>query len=223
MAEVARDTTRVRTGLAAGLLVLAATSGCASQSGSSDAATQGLSAARGPSASPTRGPSHHVSPRTGGGGAPPRTSDPSASGYDDTSGTDAAPPTSQTSVLTSLPGSREPGCVDVGRHRDMRSGSVAMGDFATARAAYHRDGGAYDAPPLFFYVIPQSRSVRAVTVTATRVDGTSAPVHLTSRQVEQAAQWSYFPLHLVLPAAGTWRFRVSASDQQGCFVASFAR
>ena len=227
MAEVARGSSRLRAAALTGVAALAVTTGCAAQSARSDAGLQQPGGVE-TTAAPGHHPSHLAQaptkgPAKGPANGPTQTWDRSGSTYDDTSGTGAAPPRSQTSVLTSLPGTRQAGCVDVGGHRDVRSGAVAMGDFATARAAYHHGGSAYDAPPLFFYVIPQSPTARSVTVTASRVGGTASSVHLTSRQVEQAAQWKYFPVHLVLPDAGTWRFRVTAADQQGCFVATFAR
>jgi hypothetical protein len=141
--------------------------------------------------------------------------------YDDTSGTRTRSPKNQNAVLTHLPGSKKAGCVTVGTRTDVRSGRMAMGNFADARAQFSKAKGVYDAGESFFYVIPMSRSVKAVTVTATRMGGGGAPVRVRSTDVEQAAQWNYFPIHLTLPSSGTWRFRVSSASAHSCFDARF--
>jgi hypothetical protein len=141
--------------------------------------------------------------------------------YDDTSGTRAKSPKNQSAVLTHLPGSTSSGCVAVGKRTDVRSGRMAMGNFADARAAFAQAKTAYDAAQSFFYVIPMSRSVTSVTVTATPLGRGGAPVHVRATDVEQAAQWKYFPIHLTLPSAGGWRFRVTSSSGHSCFDATF--
>ena len=79
----------------------------------------------------------------------------------------------------------------------------------------------YNAAPSFFYVIPHSRTARAVTVVASRPGTHVAPVRFRSRHLESAAQWRYFPVHLQIPSRGTWRFQVTVDGDRGCFVASF--
>ncbi len=56
---------------------------------------------------------------------------------------------------------------------------------------------------------------------ATRLGSHAAPVRVRTDDVEKAAQWRYFPIHLQIPATGTWRFQVTAGAEHGCFVASF--
>jgi hypothetical protein len=148
-------------------------------------------------------------------GTPPKGS------YDDTSGTKAHPPKNQIAVLQHLPGVHASRCVTVGNRTDVRSGSIAMGNFALARQNFRTASSAYNADPSFFYVIPRSRAAKAVTVVATRLGGRHAPVRIRSRQVEQAAQWNYFPIQIQLPNTGTWRFRVTTGAEHGCFDASF--
>lgn len=142
--------------------------------------------------------------------------------YDDTSGTPAKAPKNQNAVLTQIPGTKSSSCVAVGTRTDVRSGRMAMGNFADARASFAKAKSAYDAAESFFYVIPMSRSVKSVTVTATRIGGRGAPVRVRSTDVEQAAQWNYFPVNLTLTSAGTWRFRVTSAAGQSCFDARFA-
>jgi hypothetical protein len=142
--------------------------------------------------------------------------------YDDTTGTRARHPKNQNAVLSQLPGaSSARGCVVVGNRTDVRGGALAMGNFADARAKFRHAKNAYVADESFFYVIPASRSVGRVTVTATRPGRSGAPVRATSTDPEQAAQWKYFPIHLTLPASGTWRFHVSTPTASSCFDARF--
>lgn len=146
---------------------------------------------------------------------------PAAGSYDDTSGTDAKAPKSQAKVLDAMGGAKSGKCVVVGNQTDVRSGRIAMGNFATARQAFKKsNGAAYDADPSFFYVIPESRNLTKVTVTATSASGADK-IRFKTDQVEDAAQWKYFPIHMKLTASGTWRFKVVAGGAMGCFQADF--
>lgn len=166
-------------------------------------------------------PRHDATP--GGGSSP----SPSADGtlpkgsYDDTSGTRAKAPKNQAAVLSALPGVAAGGCVKVGSRTDVRSGRTAMGNFALARQNFTRAKSAYTAEPSFFYVVPYSRATHSITVVATRLGGHARPVTVRSRQLEQAAQWNYFPIQIQIPASGTWRFQVTTGADHGCFEASF--
>lgn len=168
---------------------------------------------------------------TGSGKARPATKRPQAGSstgpslppgsFDDNTGTTTRPPKSQKLVLASLPGKQGAGCVAAGDQRDVRSGPLAMGDFAEARAQFRRTKGAYDAAPSNFYVIPRDRDTRRVEVTLTPLTGPGTPIQVVSRQVEDAAQWRYFPISVKIPSPGTWRFTVTAGGQRGCFEADF--
>lgn len=199
------------------LLVGIGTAGCGSGQSHEHAATgtPTWSSRTGHEASQHSGGAHH------GHGSGRHDGAPGKGAYDDTSGTPGKAPNNQSAVLTHLPGSKAPGCVTVGSRTDVRSGRMAMGNFADARAAFAKAKSAYDAKESFFYVIPMSRSVKSVTVTATRLGG-GTPVHVRSTDVEQAAQWNYFPIHITLPESGTWRFRVVSAGAKSCFDASFA-
>lgn len=147
---------------------------------------------------------------------------PTSGSYDDTTGTDAKTPRDQATVLDSMGGSKSGKCVVVGNRADVRSGDIAMGNFATARAVFKKSKGAsYDAAPSFFYVIPQSRKLTGVTVTATSRSATDQ-IRVKTDQVEDAAQWRYYPIQIKLSARGTWRFKVVAGGARGCFEAKFA-
>lgn len=141
--------------------------------------------------------------------------------YDDNTGTTTRPPKSQKQVLASLPGKQGAGCVAAGDQRDVRSGPLAMGNFADARAQFRKTEGAYDAAPSNFYVVPQDRDTRRVVLTLTPLTGPGTPIRVVSRQVEDAAQWRYFPISVKIPSPGTWRFTITAGGQRGCFEADF--
>ena len=190
----------------------------ATQLGASSASSSG---AQGSSSSKSGGSSVGSSTHQGSGARAAAGHLPRGS-YDDTTGTKARQPKNQNAVLAQLPGaSTSRGCVAVGNRTDVRAGSVAMGNFADARARFRRAKNAYVADESFFYVIPSSRSVGHVTVTATRLGRVGAPVRATSTHAERAAQWTYFPIHLTLPASGTWRFHVSTPTASSCFDARF--
>lgn len=141
--------------------------------------------------------------------------------YDDTSGTTNRPPTTQTVVLTHLPGSTASRCVVVGNAHDIRSGALAMGDFASARATYAQVKGAYDAQPTHLYVIPEARTAKSASVTLTRVGGGATPIRVRSKHAEEAAQWRFFPIEFALTRPGTWQIRVVSGSAHGCFVVTF--
>jgi len=141
--------------------------------------------------------------------------------YDDTSGTGARSPRSQSVVLGALPGPTDARCVTVGDLHDVRSGGLAMGDFAAARATYRATKGAYDAEPTRLYVIPTSRTVRQVALELTRVGGGAAPIRVGSADPADAAQWRFFPVSVAIPQAGTWRLEATAGAAHGCFLVTF--
>ncbi|MGA8247956.1 MAG: hypothetical protein WB797_13725 [Nocardioides sp.] len=207
---------RVAIAAATTLLVGLGTAGCGAHHAPDRAATGTPPASHAGHDSGHAHKSHSKSHKGG------RQGGPGKGTYDDTSGTRAKAPKNQNAVLTHLPGSKKPGCVAVGTRADVRSGHMAMGNFADARAQFSKAKSAYDAGESFFYVIPMSRSVKSVTVTATRIGGRGAPVRVRSSHVEQAAQWDYFPIHITLPASGTWRFRVTSASARSCFDARFA-
>jgi hypothetical protein len=125
-------------------------------------------------------------------------------------------------VLEHLPGPAGARCVPVGERSAVRSGDIAMGDFAQARADYLASHGAYDAEPSHFFVIPQSRHARRTTVTISRVGGGAPPIRASADHLEDAAQWKYFPVSAKITRPGTWRFTVRIGASTGCFVAHFA-
>jgi hypothetical protein len=201
----------------AAVVALVAVSGCGGHggpdaraqreaSGSPTAALPGAPLSTGPSGGAT-GPAYAAP------GSPPPGS------YDDTGSSGRAPRT-QRPVLDHLPGART-GCVPVGARSSVRSGDLAMGDFAQARADFRATHGAYDAEPSHFFVIPQARTARRTTVTLTRVGGGAPAIRTSADHLEDAAQWKYFPVSAKITRPGTWRFTVRVGASTGCFLATF--
>jgi hypothetical protein len=127
----------------------------------------------------------------------------------------------QSSVLTSLPGSRAASCVVVGRRRDVRSGSVAAGNFVTARMSYIEQVPIAEVPTVFLYLIPEhAGALRSATVRVTRV-GSGTAQTVTSQSVQQADEWRYFALQVPVRSPGTYRLAMAAGADHGCFEVRF--
>lgn len=116
----------------------------------------------------------------------------------------------QASVLDSLPGSEEPGCVDVGDEQTVRSGQVASGDYMQVRQSLQSD-----SPVSVFFVPEQAKGVRSVTVEVTGPDGKTKQV--TSRNRGTANDWQFISAILPLKANGEWEIRATLGGQSGCF------
>ncbi|MBM6402075.1 hypothetical protein [Phycicoccus sonneratiae] len=172
----------------------------------SDDATPSASASSGGSAGPSATssapttPSEIPSPAT----APP------------TLATDA--PGRQDSVLARLPGSSKTGCVEVGTQRDVRSGPMAAGNFADARAAFKASPSA--AFPLYVIPVDVSDEKAALSVTVAQRDGSEAKT-VKSATTQTAEQWKYHLVQLSVPAAGTWRITATSGAAKGCWDVSF--
>ena len=130
--------------------------------------------------------------------------------------------TNQVTVLNSLPGSSAGSCAVVGSHTDLRAGSVAAGNFATAKKQYASTVGKTEVPSVSLYVIPQNaKAMDSVTIT---VDPRGAGVtkKVTSKSIGQADAWSFYAVTLPVPAAGSYRLTVVAGINHGCFDVTFA-
>jgi len=205
--------------LAAVAMVL---SGCGAQGGDQAASAAGAPAAPGVG-SPSAAPGTGTGERSGEGSrttAHDAVAKPPKGAYDDTSGTKARHAHGQQRVLAHLPGPTRTSCVSVGPRSVVRSGPIGMGSFSQARKVFAQARTPYNAAPSFFYVIPRDGTAASATVVATRAG--RAPVTVHSRDLESAAQWHYFPVHLQIPARGSWRFSVTVGAEHGCFVATFS-
>lgn len=128
-------------------------------------------------------------------------------------------PGRQDSVLDTLPGEEKSGCVEVGSQRDVRSGSMAAGNFADARALF--SGSPATALPFYFIPIDLSGDPELV-VELKQLDG-SASDKIRSSQIQTADEWRYYPVMITIPNAGKWEIKASAgAASSGCWVAAFA-
>lgn len=140
-----------------------------------------------------------------------------------TPGRDPSQVADQSTVLAALPGSSASSCENVGTHTDLRSGSIAAGNFAHARTQYTQTVASTAVPEVDLYVIPQ-HAAKLSTLTIT-VDPTGAgpTTTLSSKSVEQADQWSYFAVQLPVPAAGGYQLTMASGTDRGCFLVTFSR
>lgn len=197
------------TGLA--VLALVAVTGCSSE-GDTPTPNAGTTQAGGGSAQAT---SPEATAPTEGGATPSPSGVPSAATAPPTFATD--PPGRQDSVLARLPGSKKAGCVSVGDERDVRSGSMAAGNFADARKGFAKDSKA----AFTFYFIPATTAEdTTVSVTLARPDGSAAQT-VESKNYETADVVRYYPAALTVPEDGTWRITATAGKDKGCWDVTF--
>lgn len=124
----------------------------------------------------------------------------------------------QTSVLNRLPGSASSSCATVGTQTDVRSGSLAVGNFAEARAAVAK--GAANGAEVSFYVVPaDGAAMPGVRLKATSPTGAVRTV--SSTQVEQADTWYYYRVALPVRDRGSWRLEFTAGGDTGCYRVTF--
>lgn len=127
-------------------------------------------------------------------------------------------PGRQDSVLKSLPGESGSECVKVDGERDVRSESMAAGNFKDARAHYSES----PKSEIPFYFIPSAlEGDPELIVRIARTDG-SGETEIKSSRIETADEWRYYPVQLVIPADGTWRIEASAGkNNTGCWEVAF--
>ena len=153
--------------------------------------------------------------------SPSATTSPEASAPKVTATSGEKPRGNQGDVLASLPGNASGDCVEVGDLRDVRSGTMAAGNFATARQQFADQVGTKSQPTVFLYLIPSdSRRPGAVTVRLQQVPGGPART-IKSEVMETADRWRYFPVNLSIPAEGTWRITATTRKAKGCFLVTF--
>ncbi len=160
--------------------------------------------------------------KAGGSGA--TTTGPTSTGAPSSTPSAAAPTTAsgsgdQGSVLKTLPGSSSSKCVAVGSRRDVRSGSLAAGNFAQARTQY-RTIKNQELPTVSLYVIPQSsKTMPTLKVKVTTASGSSTTV--TSTSVGDADKWRYYNVQVPVAKPGTYHLHASAGANHGCFTVVF--
>jgi hypothetical protein len=102
----------------------------------------------------------------------------------------------------------------------VRSGGIAAGPFDTAREGYGRSIQPGMSPrTVRLYWIPEhSATMPGLTVRMQRVQPDPGAAQ-TIRQNDwaDADQWRFYDTNLEFPSAGTWRLRVTAGQDSGCF------
>lgn len=223
--------------LGAALLVLASAAGCSSESEGDAGSQVGGSPGSSPSASTTPADPDESTDSTQAasdasdeaGAEETSTSEPSDSvGTDerteekkDNQGRAGGEPTlgpggDQTDLLSKLDGSAEPGCVNVGGSRDVRSGSFAAGPFDDAKSAWTPGN-----LQVRLYFIPQDAGdMPGVTVTGRNLDD-GATISQTQNEVGDADQFAFYDMQLALSTAGTWELKADAGGDSGCWRVTF--
>lgn len=127
-------------------------------------------------------------------------------------------PGRQDSVLESLPGEASVGCVKVQDERDVRSETMAAGNFVDAQAQF-ADSAESEIP---FYFIPSALDGDPeLVVRLTQVNG-AGEEEIRSSVIETADEWRYYPVRFAIPAEGTWRIEATAgADNSGCWEVAF--
>ncbi|MER7073571.1 hypothetical protein [Terrabacter sp. NPDC000476] len=106
----------------------------------------------------------------------------------------------------------------MGTQTDVRSGSLAVGNFAQARAAVAK--GAVNGAEVSFYVVPaDGAAMPGVRLKATSPTGAVRTV--SSTQVEQADTWYYYRVALPVRDRGSWRLEFTAGADTGCYRVTF--
>lgn len=130
-------------------------------------------------------------------------------------------PKNQSVILAKLPGTAQQACEAVGTRTDVRSGELAMGNFATARKQYRAAGTKYEQPVVDLYVIPKSRSLKQVSVEMVPFSAKTKSKTITSSEIQTANTWKYYSIHLPVSASGNWKLKVTAGNDHGCFEVAF--
>ena len=191
-----------------------ATGPSATASGTAATSRGGAAGSGTASSAPSRPSASASSASTAPSGATPRTDRPPS-----------LPPSapvngSQKSVLDSLPGSTGSSCVQVGSQRDVRSGGVAVGNFADARKQYASQPGK-EQPEVTMYVIPSSTAATKATIQLAPVGHAGTTKTFSTSSVQKADEWNYFSVAMTVPSAGSWRLTATAGKDTGCFVVTF--
>lgn len=225
---MARKPLRVTTMLAVVLSVVLLTGSCGSSNSTDEADTATATSAdtsdgspKSPETSPSADPSGPVESSTGPSKSAARNGESSKR---DTNDRPHTRPATQNQVLSSLPGSSSPKCVEVEDNRDARAGGIAAGNFQAARKQYTREASTKEQPRIFLYVIPEHvEKDNGVRIELTSLTGSGETHTVKSSSFERAEQWRYYSVHVPIPAPGKWRMQIASGADKGCFDVRFSR
>lgn len=220
----------VAAGVVAGALAL---TGCTSSNGSPTSSDTSPSSAASIGADPSAptssagqsasGSPSNSAPSHGGTSTHPVTVPTGTSAPYPTPGRDPSIKPNQKDVLESLPGSSSPSCAAVGSHPDLRSGSLAAGNFVVARKKYRSVVGKTEVPEVGLYLIPQhAGNLHSATVTVDPL-GSGVTKKVTTRSVQDGDASRYFSVQIPVTEPGTYRLTVVSGQDHGCFVVTFAK
>lgn len=98
-----------------------------------------------------------------------------------------------------------------------------MGDFVVAKKAFRAANRNNQESSVTLYVIPQSRTMKKVTIRLTPISANAKAETVRSTEVQTADVWKYYSVHLRIPAPGLWRLDVHSGHNHGCFEVNFSR
>jgi hypothetical protein len=138
----------------------------------------------------------------------------------------SAPPTSQETILETLPGDPSGACVNGDGQRDVRSGGIGAGTFSEAVTDF-ADQSDGDGTVSLHWIPAHGEDLTLLTITASQLSGGSATFVTeqtnVSDLVDESGQWRYyFITELTIPATGVWQFQATSGADTGCFTVTFA-
>ncbi len=152
----------------------------------------------------------------------------SASGSPSLSATPTANPTASSSktqeaVVAQLPGPADGSCV-IADGRNVRSGGIGAGDFALARRVYKAGGTGSDPATVTLHVIPSHPgSMPGVKMTMTRLRRPVFTYDHTSTTTGTESGVRFYELVFSVHQPGSWRLKITAGQDAGCFDVAFNR
>ena len=120
------------------------------------------------------------------------------------------PKKDQSDVMTRLPGKKKQGCVEVGRGRDVRSGSMAAGPFDTAAST--------GAKVRLYFIPSKGKKLEPLTVNFLN-KATGAQFVRQQKQISDVNEINFYDLTVAIPDPGTWTVRATNGAESGCWVA----
>jgi len=206
-----------------GLTAALGLSACAGGEGNEEARAVAPTSTASPSAGAPDPSPEVTSGQAGDPSSEPSPVPPSAEPSEDSDQTAGATPgpSSQESVLESLPGDTSGACVDADGKRDVRSGGIAAGAFDEASASYDAQGDVVS-----LYWIPEhADDLSGLTVRGTQLSGGNGSfVHdetKVSDLVGDSGVWHYYLTAITVPAPGAWRLEATSGPDSGCFTVTF--
>ena len=134
-----------------------------------------------------------------------------------------SPTEAQDAVVARLPGPADGSCV-IADGRNLRSGGIGAGDFALARREYKAGGTGVEPATVTLHVIPaHPGSMSGVKMTMTRLRKPVFTYDHTSTTTRTESGVQFYELVFSVEQPGSWRLRITAGQDAGCFDVAFNR